>query len=109
VRRSARHAALRRGGEARYTGPESGGRHHQRLAHLLGARRRARPEEGGDGRREAEAAVRVPVGRQEHPAPRHSEEVHRRRRLRAGHPPARHAVRARGAPAVTGGEARFSR
>ena len=84
-------------------------RHHQRarctywtLAGELDLKRSER-------QREAQAAVRAQVGRQEHPAPRHPEEVHRRRRLRAGRPPARHAVRPRGAPAVARGEAAFGR
>ena len=53
-------------------------------------------------------ASRAQVGRQEHSARRYPEEVHRRRRLRAGHPPAGDAVRPRGTAAIAGGAAGFA-
>ena len=108
VRRGARHPGLDRRGEARGARrrPEGERRHHRgagrRERHVLGPGARGRFQARGDREGEAQAGRRASVGRQEHSPPRHSEEVHGRRRLRAGRAAAKHALRPGGASALAG-------
>ena len=74
-----------------------------------GISRHRRSEARSEGEGEAESRERTTLGRQEHRPPRHPEEVHGRRRLRAGRPPSWDGLRTRRAAAVTGRAARVGR
>jgi CO/xanthine dehydrogenase Mo-binding subunit len=67
---------------------------------VLGARGKRRSEARGDREGETEARLRAPLGRPQRSSAGHSEEIHRRRRLRAGYPPPRHGIRTRRASAL---------